>query len=244
MIVRVEGLQKSFGGRQVLRGIDAQVRKGETIALVGPSGGGKTTFLRCLNGLDSFDAGLVEIAGLPIAPRTQPDAPELRALRTRVGMVFQGLYLFPHLNALENVMLAAVHVRGEARNVVERRARALLERVGLGDRAAARPRQLSGGQQQRVAIARALAMDPEVLLLDEPTSALDPQMRGEVLMVLRDLAGTCTMLVVTHEMSFACGVATRIWVFDEGRLVEDGPASEVTVNPRSERARAFFRTVT
>ncbi len=243
MIVRVEGLQKAFGLRQVLRGIDAQVAKGETIALVGPSGGGKTTFLRCLNGLDAFDAGRVEIAGLPLAPRTRSDAPELRALRKRVGMVFQGLYLFPHLTALQNVMLAAVHVRGEARDVVEQRGRALLQRVGLGDRTGARPRQLSGGQQQRVAIARALAMEPEVLLLDEPTSALDPEMRGEVLAVLRDLAGTCTMLVVTHEMSFACNVATRIWVFDEGRLVEDGPPSQVTGNPRSDRARAFFRAV-
>jgi len=157
--------------------------------------------------------------------------------------VFQGLNLFPHLTALENVALAAVHVRHERKDVVDRRARALLDRVGLGDRAAARPRQLSGGQQQRVAIARALAMEPEVLLLDEPTSALDPEMRGEVLAVLRDLAGTCTMLVVTHEMSFACNVATRIWVFDEGRLVEDGPPSEVTAHPRSDRARAFFRAV-
>src|SRR3954471_7591643 len=241
MIVRVEGLQKAFGQRQVLRGIDAQVDRGETIALVGPSGGGKTTFLRCLNGLESFDAGQVEIAGLPLAPHTPPDAPALRALRARVGMVFQGLNLFPHLTALQNVALAAVHVRREAREVVDRRARALLQRVGLGDRAAARPRQLSGGQQQRIAIARALAMEPEVLLLDEPTSARDPEMRGEVLAVLRDLAGTCTMLVVTHEMSFACNVATRIWVFDEGRLVEDGPPSQVTANPRSERARAFFR---
>jgi polar amino acid transport system ATP-binding protein len=243
MIVRVEGLEKSFGPRQVLRGIDAQVDRGETIALVGPSGGGKTTFLRCLNGLESFDAGRVEIAGLPLAPGTPPGDPALRPLRARVGMVFQGLNLFPHLTAVENVALAAVHVRREARDLVDRRARALLQRVGLGDRGAARPRQLSGGQQQRVAIARALAMEPEVLLLDEPTSALDPEMRGEVLAVLRDLAGTCTMLVVTHEMSFACNVATRIWVFDEGRLVEDGPPSQVTANPRSERARAFFRAV-
>jgi ABC-type polar amino acid transport system ATPase subunit len=241
MIVRVQGLQKSFGARQVLRGIDAEVGRGETIALVGPSGGGKSTFLRCLNGLESFDAGSVEIAGLPLAPRTPPDAPALRPLRARVGMVFQGLNLFPHLTALQNVSLAAVHVRREAKDLVEERARALLQRVGLGNRAGARPRQLSGGQQQRVAIARALAMEPQVLLLDEPTSALDPEMRGEVLAVLRDLAGTCTMLVVTHEMSFARNVATRIWVFDEGRLVEDGPPSQVTENPSSERARAFFR---
>jgi polar amino acid transport system ATP-binding protein len=241
MIVRVQGLQKSHGARQVLRGIDAEVERGETIALVGPSGGGKSTFLRCLNGLISFDGGTVEVAGLSLAPRTPPDAPALRPLRARVGMVFQGFHLFPHLTALENVALGPLHVKQESRDVVDQRARSLLQRVGLGDRAAARPAQLSGGQQQRVAIARALAMEPEVLLLDEPTSALDPQMRGEVLSVLRDLAGTCTMLVVTHEMSFARNVATRIWVFDEGRLVEDGTPSQVTENPRTARARAFFK---
>jgi polar amino acid transport system ATP-binding protein len=241
MILRVQGLTKAHGARQVLRGIDAEVARGETIALVGPSGGGKSTFLRCLNGLTSFDAGSVEIAGLTLAPRTPPHAPALRPLRARVGMVFQGFHLFPHLTALQNLTLAPSHVRREARDAIEQRAHALLRRVGLGDRAGARPAQLSGGQQQRVAIARALAMEPEVLLLDEPTSALDPEMRGEVLGVLRDLAGTCTMLVVTHEMSFARDVASRIWVFDDGKLVEDGPPSQVTEHPRSDRARAFFR---
>ena len=241
MIVRVQGLRKSFGARPVLRGIDAEVGRGETIALVGPSGGGKSTFLRCLNGLEAFDAGTVEIAGLSLVPGLPSHAPALRPLRARVGLVFQGFHLFPHLTVLQNIALAPVQVRGEARDVVEQRARKLLERVGLADRGGARPPQLSGGQQQRVAIARALAMEPEVLLLDEPTSALDPEMRGEVLAVLRDLAGTCTMLVVTHEMSFARNVATRIWVFDEGRLVEDGPPAQVSEHPRSERARAFFR---
>ena len=142
---------------------------------------------------------------------------------------------------LENICLAPLHVRHEVYDAVRQQAQTLLERVGLGDRGGARPAQLSGGQQQRVAIARSLAMQPEVLLLDEPTSALDPEMRGEVLAVLRDLAGTCTMLVVTHEMAFARGVASRIWVFDEGRLVEDGPPAQVCDNPRSERARAFFK---
>jgi ABC-type polar amino acid transport system ATPase subunit len=194
-----------------------------------------------LNGLEAFDTGSVEIAGLSLVPGLPSHAPALRPLRARVGLVFQGFHLFPHLTVLQNIALAPVQVRGEARDVVEQRARKLLERVGLGDRGGARPPQLSGGQQQRVAIARALAMEPEVLLLDEPTSALDPEMRGEVLAVLRDLAGTCTMLVVTHEMSFARNVATRIWVFDEGKLVEDGPPSQVTEHPRSERARAFFR---
>jgi len=243
MIVRVQGLEKAHGARQVLRGIDAQVARCETIAVVGPSGAGKSTFLRCLNGLVSFDAGSVEIAGLSLMPRTPPDAPALRPLRARVGMVFQSFHLFPHLTALQNVSLAPLHVKHEPREAAEERARALLRRVGLGDRCAARPLQLSGGQQQRVAIARALAMEPEVLLLDEPTSALDPEMRGEVLSVLRDLAGTTTMLVVTHEMWFAQNVASRIWVFDEGRLIEDGPPSEVTENPRTDRARAFFRAV-
>jgi ABC-type polar amino acid transport system ATPase subunit len=241
VILSVKGLHKAHGSRQVLRGIDAEVAASETIALVGPSGGGKSTFLRCLNGLNSFDAGEVRIAGFTLAPRTPPDAPALLPLRARVGMVFQGFHLFPHLSALENVCLAPMQVRREDRTAVEQRARGLLDRVGLGDRAEARPALLSGGQQQRVAIARALAMQPEVLLLDEPTSALDPQMRGEVLAVLRDLAGSCAMLVVTHEMGFARGVASRIWVFDEGRLVEDGPPAQVCDNPRSERARAFFR---
>ena len=241
MILRVHGLRKVYGAREVLRGIDAEVGRGETIALVGPSGGGKSTFLRCLNGLTSFDDGTVEVAGIPVAPRTPPDAPALRPLRARVGMVFQGFFLFPHLTALQNVALAPVHVKREAADVVNQRALDLLQQVGLRDRAAARPAQLSGGQQQRVAIARALAMQPEVLLLDEPTSALDPEMRGEVLAVLRDLAGTCTMLVVTHEMTFARHVATRIWVFDDGRLVEDGTAAQVCENPRTPRARAFFK---
>ena len=243
MIVRVQGLEKAHGARQVLRGIDAQVARCETIAIVGPSGAGKSTFLRCLNGLASFDAGAVEIAGMSLTPRTPPDSPALRPLRARVGMVFQSFHLFPHLTALENVLLAPVHVKRETREAAEERGRALLGRVGLGDRCAARPMQLSGGQQQRVAIARALAKEPEVLLLDEPTSALDPEMRGEVLSVLRDLAGTTTMLVVTHEMWFARNAASRIWVFDEGRLIEDGPPSQVTENPRTDRARAFFRAV-
>jgi len=242
LILRVKGLEKSHGARRVLRGIDAEVARGETIALVGPSGGGKSTFLRCLNGLTPFDAGIVEVAGLTLAPRTRPDAPALRPLRARVGMVFQGFHLFPHLTALQNLMLAPSHVRREPPDQVEQRARALLAKVGLADRDNARPAQLSGGQQQRVAIARALAMQPELLLLDEPTSALDPEMRSEVLGVLRDLAGTCTMLVVTHEMSFARNVATRIWVFDDGKLVEDGPPSQVTEHPRTDRARAFFRS--
>ena len=243
-IIRVHGLRKFHGKREVLRGIDAEVYRGETIAIVGPSGGGKSTFLRCLNGLNSFDAGSVSVAGLSLHPGIRPDTSSLRTLRARVGMVFQGFHLFPHLSALENICLAPLHVRHEAAAAVAARGRALLARVGLAGRERARPSSLSGGEQQRVAIARALAMEPEVLLLDEPTSALDPQMRGEVLAVLRDLArGGNTMLVVTHEMGFARAVASRIWVFDDGRLVEDGPPAEVCDRPRSERARAFFAAV-
>jgi ABC-type polar amino acid transport system ATPase subunit len=241
IVVRVAGLRKAHGAREILRGIDAQVNEGETIVIVGPSGGGKSTFLRCLNGLNPFDAGVVEIAGFTLAPRTPPDAPQLRVLRERVAMVFQSFNLFPHLTVLQNVSLAPVHVRRDSPAAAKERALELLGRVGLRDRAESRPAQLSGGQQQRVAIARALAMQPQVLLLDEPTSALDPQMRGEVLAVLRDLARSgMTMLVATHEMGFARAAATRVWVFDEGRLVEDGPPAQVCENPRSDRARAFF----
>ena len=241
-VVRVRNLQKAHGGRPVLRGIDAEVQKGETIALVGPSGGGKSTFLRCLNGLAPFDAGEVQVAGLTLTPGLLPDAPQLRPLRTKVAMVFQGFHLFPHLTALGNVTLAPIHVGRVDRQAAEATAHELLGRVGLADRAGALPAQLSSGQQQRVAIARALALRPELTLFDEPTSALDPEMRGEVLAVLRDLSQAGhTMLVVTHEMGFARAVASRIWVFDEGRLVEDGPPAAVCDHPRSERARAFFR---
>ena len=240
--IEVRGLVKRHGNRLVLKGIDATVEAGETIALVGPSGGGKSTFLRCLNGLNTFEDGEVRIAGQRLGPNTAPDAAALSPLRARVGMVFQGFHLFPHLTALENISLAPMHVRRESRAITEARGRELLTRVGLGDRADARPGSLSGGQQQRVAIARALAMQPEVLLLDEPTSALDPEMRDEVLAVLQTLARDGnTMLVVTHEMGFARQVASRIWVFDDGKLVEDGPPAEVCENPRTDRARAYFR---
>ena len=241
MIVRVRGLQKSFGTRQVLRGIDAEVARGETIALVGPSGGGKSTFLRCLNGLTSFDAGTVEVAGLTLAPRTPPDAAVLRPLRARVGLVFQGFHLFPHLTALQNVCVAPVHVKREPRDAVEKKARALLQRVGLGDRGRARPAQLSGGQQQRVAIARALALEPKVMLFDEPTSALDPELVGSVLNVMRELKrGGMTMLVVSHEMRFARDAADHVIFMDHGVIVEEGPPHQMFSAPSQARTRAFI----
>jgi ABC-type polar amino acid transport system ATPase subunit len=221
-VIRVRELSKRHGEREVLRGVSAEVDKGETIAIVGPSGGGKSTLLRCLNFLEDFDAGQIEIAGVSLAPGMR-DQPRLRALRTKVGMVFQQFNLFPHLTALDNIALAPHVVRKVERAAAEKRARELLARVGLGDRAGSFPHELSGGQQQRVAIARALAQDPEVLLFDEPTSALDPDMRDEVMAVVRDLAaGGMTMLVVTHEMGFARDVASRVWVIDRGTIAEQG----------------------
>jgi len=243
-VIHIRGLHKRHGDREVLRGIDATVEKAETIAIVGPSGGGKSTLLRALNYLDPFDAGSVDIAGFELRPGMK-DRDVLRRLRRSVGMVFQQFHLFPHLTALGNVTLAPRVTRKIDAAAAEKRGRELLERVGLGDRAGAYPAQLSGGQQQRVAIARALAQEPEVLLFDEPTSALDPEMRDEVLAVIRELDGHgITMLVVTHEMHFARDVADRVWVMDGGRIVEDGPPDEVVRAPKSQVAREYFKRFT
>ena len=224
-MITVRTLSKRHGAVEVLRSIDTTVAKGETIAIVGPSGGGKSTLLRCLNYLETFDAGEVEIAGVRLVPNMGARHGEtLRQLRTQVGMVFQQFNLFPHLTALDNVALAPRVVRRVEAKVAAERARELLARVGLADRVGSFPHQLSGGQQQRVAIARALAQDPQVLLFDEPTSALDPEMRDEVMGVIKDLAATgITMLVVTHEMQFAHDIASRVWVIDRGTIAEDGP---------------------
>ena len=242
-MISVRSLSKRYGGRLVLDGVSAEVERGETIAIVGPSGGGKTTLLRCLNYLESFDEGEVVIAGTALRPGMgRRDAAALRALRTRVGMVFQHFHLFPHLTALDNVALAPRVVRDVGRITAELKARDLLGKVGLADRAGAYPHELSGGQQQRVAIARALAQQPDVMLFDEPTSALDPEMREEVMQVIRELAkGGMTMLVVTHEMQLAHGVASRVWVIDRGRIAEDGPPSQVVREPKTEVARELFR---
>jgi ABC-type polar amino acid transport system ATPase subunit len=241
-VISVRTLSKKHGARVVLEDVSAEVGKGETIAIVGPSGGGKSTLLRCLNYLESFDGGTIEIAGFTLKPGMGArEADTLRKLRTAVGMVFQSFNLFPHLTALDNITLAPRVVKKAERGAAEARARELLTRVGLGDRGGAFPHELSGGQQQRVAIARALAQEPQVLLFDEPTSALDPEMRDEVMGVIRDLAEKgMTMLVVTHEMQFAHDIASRVWVIDRGTIVEDGPPSQVVDNPQSEVAREFF----
>jgi polar amino acid transport system ATP-binding protein len=242
-VISVRKLSKRHGSREVLRDVSAEVNRGDTIAIVGPSGGGKSTLLRCLNYLESFDGGEVQIAGVTLRPGMSGGAHRelLRALRVKVGMVFQQFNLFPHLSALENITLAPRIVKRQDAPTTTKRAKDLLERVGLGDRDAAYPHELSGGQQQRVAIARALAQDPDVLLFDEPTSALDPEMRDEVMGVIKDLAkGGMTMLVVTHEMQFASDIASRVWVIDRGTIAEDGPPSQVIEAPKSDVAREYF----
>ncbi len=232
-MIRVHAVEKRFEGRTVLAGVTVHFERGKVTTIVGPSGGGKSTLLRCINGLERFDAGRIEIGGLTLGPSTKarPTRAEqatLRSIRQKVGMVFQHYGLFSHMTALENVMEAPVHVRGIPEAEARERAKALLDQVGLSHRRDAFPRELSGGEQQRVAIARALAMEPEALLLDEPTSALDPERKAEVVRVLRDLAeaGT-TMIIVTHEAAVLRDVAERAVVLREGRVVDEGAPSEV-----------------
>ena len=229
-MIDVLNLVKWHGSLEVLRGVSLHVSKGEVAAIVGPSGGGKSTFLRCLNGLERFQGGSVRVDGLTLDATMSESAREtaLRGVRRRVGMVFQGFNLFPHRSALQNVTEGPIYVLGLPREQAEDRARRLLDRVGLGDRLQSRPGQLSGGQQQRVAIARALAMEPRALLFDEPTSALDPRMAREVLAVLLDLARDGqTMIVVTHALHFARQAAHTVHVFGDGRVVASGPPEMV-----------------
>ncbi|MEW2517155.1 amino acid ABC transporter ATP-binding protein [Actinacidiphila alni] len=249
-MVRIRGLRKSFGGHLVLDGIDLDVREGEVTVLLGPSGSGKSTLLRCVNHLERPDAGFVELGGEIVGYR--PGRGRLHELRARsltrqraqVGMVFQQFNLFPHLTVLENITEAPVAVRGVPRKEAAARARTLLERVGLAGRENSYPRQMSGGQQQRVAIARALAMEPRLLLFDEPTSALDPELVGDVLAVMRDLAVSgMTMIVVTHEIGFAREVADTVAFLDGGRIIESGTPADVLADPRHPRARAFLSAV-
>jgi polar amino acid transport system ATP-binding protein len=239
-LVQVQALHKRFGKLHVLRGIDLSVRKGEVVVMIGPSGCGKSTLLRCMNGLETPSEGRVSVCGMEVGN----NAAELNALRRRVGMVFQRFHLFPHLTVLDNVSLAPRKVLGTPRVEAEAHAMELLENVQLAQKADAFPEQLSGGQQQRVAIARALAMQPELMLFDEPTSALDPELVGEVLEVMRELAGQgMTMCVVTHEMGFAEEVANRVLFLDQGQVLEEGAPQDVFNNPQHARTREFLARV-
>jgi len=246
-IVEIAGVHKFFGEHHVLRGVDLAVRRGEVVVIIGPSGSGKSTLLRCVNHLERIDGGRILVDGRPIGyreldgRRVELRDAEVARRRRDVGMVFQQFNLFPHLTALGNITAGPIHVLGIRPGDAEARGRALLELVGLADKAEAYPGQLSGGQQQRVAIARALAMSPKVMLFDEPTSALDPEMITEVLDVMLGLSrqGT-TMLVVTHEMGFARAAAHRIIFMDEGRLVEEAPPARFFAEPRYERTRQFL----
>ncbi|WP_431963509.1 amino acid ABC transporter ATP-binding protein [Nocardia sp. bgisy134] len=248
--VQVNGVRKSFGCTEILHGIDLTVRAGEVVAVIGPSGSGKSTLLRVLNHLEPVDAGTVHIDGELIGYRLRRNVlhplsdRDVRKQRSRIGFVFQQFNLFPHLTVLENVTLAPLTAQRRDRAEVEREAKALLERVGIDELADAYPRRLSGGQQQRVAIARALAVRPRVILFDEPTSALDPELVGEVLDVIRDLADDGTALViVSHEIGFAREVADTVVFLDAGVIVEQGPPGEVLDNPRHPRTRAFLSRV-
>lgn len=238
--ISVKNLRKSFGSLEVLKDITLMIPEGEVVCLIGPSGSGKSTFLRCLNRLEKITAGEVIVDGHPISdPNTN-----INKVRENIGMVFQHFNLFPHLSVRENITLAPRELKIMNKAEADKKAMELLERVGLADKADVYPGQLSGGQKQRVAIARSLAMNPDVMLFDEPTSALDPEMVGEVLEVMKQLAAEgMTMVVVTHEMGFAREVAHRVIFMDDGYIVEEGTPEEVFVNPREERTRSFLNKV-
>ena len=242
ILIQVRDLQKHFGSGSIhaLDGVSADIRRGEVVVVIGPSGSGKSTFLRCLNLLERPSSGSITFGGVDITdPRVNIDVH-----RQKMGLVFQHFNLFPHMTILENMTLAPVKLLKKSREEAEAKARALLERVGLGDRADAYPSQLSGGQKQRIAIVRALCMEPEVMLFDEPTSALDPEMVGEVLEVMKDLARDgMTMVVVTHEMGFAREVGSRVVFMDGGVIVEENAPAELFASPRSDRLKTFLAKV-
>jgi polar amino acid transport system ATP-binding protein len=239
-MIELRDVHKSFGATEVLKGIAASVEKSEVVCIIGPSGSGKSTILRCINGLESYDAGDILVEGARVDSR----APSIVAIRTQVSMVFQRFNLFPHRTALENVIEGPIYVKNEPRAEAIDRGRALLAKVGLAEKADTYPAQLSGGQQQRVAIARALAMQPKAILFDEPTSALDPELVGDVLSVMRRLADDgMTMIVVTHEMGFAREVADRVLFIDGGVIVEQGAARSVLNQPQHPRTQDFLRRI-
>ncbi len=239
-MIKVDRLSKWYGPNQVLKGCTTEIGRGAVVVVCGPSGSGKSTLIKCINGLEPFQQGTVTVDGVSVGAR-RTDLPKLRS---RIGMVFQHFELYPHMTALENLCLAQVHVLKRTRREAQERAAALLERVGLADKAQAYPSNLSGGQQQRVAIARALAMDPIAMLFDEPTSALDPEMINEVLDVMVQLGKDgMTMIVVTHEMGFARRVADKVVFMDEGAIVEEGPVDAFFSTPKSDRARSFLAKI-
>ncbi|WKL18553.1 amino acid ABC transporter ATP-binding protein [Comamonas testosteroni] len=249
-MISAQGIHKAFGGNEVLRGVSLDLLRGEVVAVIGPSGSGKSTFLRCLNHLETIDRGTISIEGAVLA-RSEGEAraqyvseAEIRKIGRKMGMVFQSFNLFPHLTVLENIIEAPVVVKGMKREDIIPKAEALLAKVGLAAKRDAYPNHLSGGQKQRVAIARALAMEPDILLFDEPTSALDPELTGEVLRTMRELAEEhMTMLVVTHEMGFAREVANRVIFMDGGYIVEQGPSEAFFAAPQHERTKAFLQNM-
>lgn len=239
-MIKIEKLCKNYDKLEVLKGIDAQVNKGDIIAIIGPSGSGKSTFLRCINKLEEPTSGHIYIKNQDI----MSDNTDINLIRQKVGMVFQHFNLFPHKTVMENLTLAPMKLKNISQEEAEKKALILLKKVGLKDKASAYPNQLSGGQKQRIAIARALAMEPEVMLFDEPTSALDPEMIKEVLDVMRELAQEgMTMLIVTHEMGFAKNVANRIFFMDRGTILEDTTPTELFSNPKHERTQEFLNKV-
>jgi len=250
VMLKAESVHKSFGRLEVLKGVSLELQAGEVMCMLGPSGSGKSTFLRCINHLEQIDAGRLWVDGSLVGYRQHGDKlyelreSEVAKERAQIGMVFQRFNLFPHMTALDNVIEAPVHVLGVDKSTAAADARALLDRVGLADKADTYPAQLSGGQQQRVAIARALAMKPKLMLFDEPTSALDPELVGDVLEAMRQLAREgMTMVVVTHEIGFAREAGDTLVFMDEGVIVESGPPREVLSNPRHDRTRAFLSKV-
>lgn len=236
----VKDLVKTFGELEVLKGINAEIDKGEVICVIGPSGSGKSTFLRCINQLEQSTSGQIIVDGEEITA----EKADVNKIRRHIGMVFQQFNLFPHMSVLDNIMMAPITLKIKSKEDAETKARELLARVGLSEKADSKPAELSGGQQQRVAIARALAMDPDIMLFDEPTSALDPEMVGEVLAVMKELASMgMTMVVVTHEMGFARDVADRVFFIDEGVIMEEGTPEEVFGAPKNKRTQEFLNKV-